>query len=149
VRARLASDRSTDRALDLHLLPPRAQPRSLQRHSDLVHYTAVVKRERMASLMSIPFSVEQFFAVFAKYNQSVWPMQVILNLPAVAAISLLHRARPLESRILSSRALVPVGMDGYCLSLRIFYRGQLCCVALRSCVHGRRAVVRLDGGRQK
>jgi Family of unknown function (DUF6064) len=51
--------------------------------------------------MGIPFSIEQFFSVFAQYNESVWPMQVILNLLAVAVIVLLYRARPLESRVLS------------------------------------------------
>ena len=52
--------------------------------------------------MSLPFSVEQFFSVFAQYNESVWPMQVILNLLAIAAIALLCRARPFENRVLSA-----------------------------------------------
>lgn len=52
--------------------------------------------------MGVPFSIEQFFSVFAQYNESVWPMQVILNLLALAAVILLYRARPLESRLLSA-----------------------------------------------
>jgi Family of unknown function (DUF6064) len=52
--------------------------------------------------MNIPFSVEQFFSVFAQYNERVWPMQVFLNLLALMAVVLLYRARPLESRILSA-----------------------------------------------
>jgi hypothetical protein len=52
--------------------------------------------------MGIPFSIEQFFSVFAQYNESVWPMQVILNLLALVAIILLYRARPLKSRVLSA-----------------------------------------------
>jgi uncharacterized protein DUF6064 len=50
--------------------------------------------------MGIPFSIEQFFSVFAQDNESVWPMQVILNLLALVAIILLYRARPLKSRVL-------------------------------------------------
>ncbi|PYU63895.1 MAG: hypothetical protein DMG49_27590 [Acidobacteria bacterium] len=52
--------------------------------------------------MGIPFSIEQFFSVFAQYNESVWPMQVILNLLALVAIILLYRARPLKSRVLAA-----------------------------------------------
>ena len=52
--------------------------------------------------MNIPFSVEQFFEVFARYNQSVWPMQVILNLLAFAAIVLLFRAGLWQSRFVSA-----------------------------------------------
>lgn len=51
--------------------------------------------------METPFTVEQFFGVFARYNQSVWPMQIILNLLALATIVLLCRARPSGSRVIS------------------------------------------------
>ena len=34
----------------------------------------------------MPFTVEQFLAVFAQYNQAVWPMQAVLVLAASAAI---------------------------------------------------------------
>lgn len=34
----------------------------------------------------MPFTVEQFLAVFAQYNQSVWPMQAVLVLAASAAV---------------------------------------------------------------
>jgi hypothetical protein len=36
----------------------------------------------------MPFTTEQFFNVFAQYNQAVWPMQVILNLLAISALFL-------------------------------------------------------------
>lgn len=36
--------------------------------------------------MTPPFSREEFFAVFARYNESVWPAQVIIYLIAAAAV---------------------------------------------------------------
>lgn len=38
--------------------------------------------------MNIPFTVEQFFNVFAQYNTAIWPMQIVLNLLALAAVTL-------------------------------------------------------------
>lgn len=42
--------------------------------------------------MDLPFTLEQFFDVFARYNTAVWPVQVLLNLLALAAIVLVFRA---------------------------------------------------------
>ena len=43
---------------------------------------------------SIPFTVDQFFGVFAAYNESVWPAQLVLIAAAVGAILLaLSRGR--------------------------------------------------------
>ena len=52
--------------------------------------------------METPFTVEQFFAVFARYNQSVWPMQIVLNLLALAALVVLYCARPSASHVISA-----------------------------------------------
>jgi hypothetical protein len=52
--------------------------------------------------MQLPFSVDEFFGVFARYNQSVWPMQVVLNVLAVAVIVLIYRGRRSESRCISA-----------------------------------------------
>jgi hypothetical protein len=41
--------------------------------------------------MNLPFSLEQFLAVFTSYNEAVWPAQVVLNLLAVTAIVLCLR----------------------------------------------------------
>ena len=41
--------------------------------------------------MSLPFNAEQFFGVFARYNESVWPAQIALNGAALACIALLFR----------------------------------------------------------
>jgi len=52
--------------------------------------------------MNIPFTTEQFFEVFARYNDSVWPMQVILYLLALAAVALLVRPGSMQSRMISA-----------------------------------------------
>lgn len=36
--------------------------------------------------MNIPFTAEQFFNVFAQYNNTIWPMQFVLNLLGLAAL---------------------------------------------------------------
>jgi succinate dehydrogenase hydrophobic anchor subunit len=49
----------------------------------------------------LPFTMEQFFAVFARYNAVVWPMQpILLGLAAVALIFIYVRSAP-SSRIVS------------------------------------------------
>lgn len=37
--------------------------------------------------MTLPFSVEQFFEVFATYNAAVWPAQIVAYLAALAALA--------------------------------------------------------------
>ena len=39
--------------------------------------------------MSLPFSDAQFFEVFQRYNEAVWPAQLVLGLFALAAVALL------------------------------------------------------------
>ena len=50
---------------------------------------------------ALPFSVEQFYGVFVQYNESVWPMQIVLHAVAVATLALLVGARPAGSRIIA------------------------------------------------
>jgi Family of unknown function (DUF6064) len=38
--------------------------------------------------VNLPFTAEQFFGVFARYNESVWPAQIALNALALACIGL-------------------------------------------------------------
>lgn len=52
--------------------------------------------------MSIPFSIEEFLSVFEKYNQSLWPVQLILYGLAFSAIFLLVRNGAGSSRIVFS-----------------------------------------------
>ena len=49
----------------------------------------------------LPFTVEQFYGVFVQYNESVWPMQIVLYAVGIAVLILLLRARPAESRIIA------------------------------------------------
>lgn len=44
--------------------------------------------------VKIPFSVEEFFAVFTRYNEAVWPLQVMLFALAVfALLSVVRKSR--------------------------------------------------------
>jgi hypothetical protein len=52
--------------------------------------------------MTAPFTTEQFLEVFAWYNESIWPMQIVLHVLAIAAVVLLYRARPSSSRVLAA-----------------------------------------------
>lgn len=38
--------------------------------------------------INLPFTPEQFFAVFARYNEGVWPMPVALNVVALVGVAL-------------------------------------------------------------
>lgn len=41
--------------------------------------------------MEYPFTTEQFFGVFADYNTSVWPAQILLNVAALSVAVLLYK----------------------------------------------------------
>jgi hypothetical protein len=49
--------------------------------------------------MSLPFTPEQFFAVFARYNEAIWPLQIVLNAAALICIGLLFRPGVWASRL--------------------------------------------------
>jgi len=51
--------------------------------------------------MNLPFTSEEFFSVFARYNETVWPMQLVLNALALVCIGLLFRPSALTSRAVS------------------------------------------------
>ena len=51
--------------------------------------------------MTLPFTVEQFLGVFRSYNTSVWPLQIVLNLLAIAVIVLAIARRPYSARWIS------------------------------------------------
>lgn len=51
--------------------------------------------------MNIPFTADQFFHVFARYNEAVWPAQIFLNLLALAAIVIIFQTRPWTDRAIS------------------------------------------------
>lgn len=50
---------------------------------------------------SIPFTIQQFFQVFEKYNQAIYPIQFVLILVAVVAIVLAASRKPSRNKIIS------------------------------------------------
>jgi hypothetical protein len=51
--------------------------------------------------MNLPFTTEEFFAVFVRYNRTVWPAQLVLNAAALLAVPMLFRPGVISSRIIS------------------------------------------------
>jgi hypothetical protein len=51
--------------------------------------------------MSLPFSSDQFFDVFRRYNDEVWPMQLALAALGAAAVALLALRKPGHERALN------------------------------------------------
>ncbi len=51
--------------------------------------------------MNLPFSIDQFLSVFEQYNQAVWPIQIILNLLALAAVLLTIKRSAPSNRIIT------------------------------------------------
>ena len=41
--------------------------------------------------MKLPFSIDQFMEVFARYNQAIWPAPIFMNLLALFALIMLTR----------------------------------------------------------
>jgi hypothetical protein len=50
----------------------------------------------------LPFSADQFFAVFSRYNDAVWPMQWVLNGLGVIAAVLLWRGQAVSMRVVAA-----------------------------------------------
>ncbi|HEX9615258.1 MAG TPA: DUF6064 family protein, partial [Bacteroidota bacterium] len=51
--------------------------------------------------MKIPFSPEQFFEVFAFYNESVWPLQIVFNVAALVVLYFVFRSHALSGKIVT------------------------------------------------
>ena len=49
----------------------------------------------------MPFTTEQFFAVFVQYNEGVWPAQIFLNLLALMEIALLCAGKQTADRMMA------------------------------------------------
>lgn len=52
--------------------------------------------------MNMPFSVDQFFEVFARYNAGVWPAQIVLNALAALVVALVAQGRSSHGRWISA-----------------------------------------------
>jgi hypothetical protein len=48
--------------------------------------------------LSLPFTPEEFFAVFVRYNHAVWPMQAVLVGMAIACVAFLYSGRDWAGR---------------------------------------------------
>jgi hypothetical protein len=51
--------------------------------------------------MNIPFTVEQFFAIFESYNKAIWPSQIVAYILGIFVLVLAFREDILSSRIIS------------------------------------------------
>ena len=51
--------------------------------------------------MKMPFTTDQFFELFRRYNETLWPTQVFLLILAVIVIALVLRPRPWTGRVIS------------------------------------------------
>ncbi len=70
--------------------------------------------------MQLPFSVEQFFEVIRRYNEAVWPAQVLLNLLALAALVLVVARRPWSDRAVSAVLAFLWAWSGVAYHLALF-----------------------------
>ena len=52
--------------------------------------------------MNLPFTVEQFFDVFQRYNTAIWPAQIVAYVVGIAALGLALRPSSVSSRIVSA-----------------------------------------------
>jgi len=50
----------------------------------------------------LPFTRDQFLAVFVDYNGSIWPAQAVAYLLALSALGMLFRPGPISDRLLSA-----------------------------------------------
>lgn len=50
---------------------------------------------------SMPFTIEEFLAVFRRYNLDVWPAQVFMIFLAVVLVILVYRGKPTPSRLVN------------------------------------------------
>ncbi len=52
--------------------------------------------------MNLPFTVDEFLSVFARYNVTIWPFQVILNLLGFSAIVLAVKQFPFSNKCIAA-----------------------------------------------
>jgi len=50
--------------------------------------------------MNIPFTPEQFFEIFAKYNSAIFPVQILILLMGVACVLLIHSSKPYKDKLI-------------------------------------------------
>lgn len=52
--------------------------------------------------MDLPFTTEQFLAVFERYNLAIWPLQVVAYALGLVAVALALKPRPRSDRIIGA-----------------------------------------------
>ncbi len=68
----------------------------------------------------LPFTVAQFFAVFAAYNNAIWPAQAIAYLLAAAALWAIFTARHWASRVVATILALYWLWNGFAYHLAFF-----------------------------
>lgn len=51
--------------------------------------------------MRLPFTSEQFFGVFEQYNETIWPVQVIIYVAAAVAFYLIFKPSKYSDKVIS------------------------------------------------
>ena len=51
--------------------------------------------------MNLPFTIDQFLEVFRRYNEAVWPTQIVLNMLALIAVGLAFWKNPNAGKLIS------------------------------------------------
>jgi hypothetical protein len=70
--------------------------------------------------MTLPFDTQEFLAVFARYNEAIWPLQVGGYLLGLAAIGALFIEQPARDRVVQSVLAVMWAWNGLVYHLGYF-----------------------------
>jgi len=70
--------------------------------------------------MELPFTPEQFFDVFSRYNHAVWPAQIVLNILALVAVVFLIKPRANSGPMISGILAFLWGWTGIAYHLLFF-----------------------------
>jgi hypothetical protein len=71
-------------------------------------------------MLALPFTVPQFFAVFADYNAAIWPLQIVAYGLCVMAIVALWLSGPPSNRIILSALAIIWSLNGIGYHLLFF-----------------------------
>jgi hypothetical protein len=52
----------------------------------------------MNMLMKTPFTTQEFFAVFVRYNEAVFPLQILIFILGIAGLMLIHARNPIKRK---------------------------------------------------
>lgn len=63
-------------------------------------------------MFALPFTVSQFFAVFAQYNAAIWPLQIVAYGLGVLAVIALWRREPLSDPVILSVLAIMWALNG-------------------------------------